>query len=231
MKRTFVIGVALFALLTLLYVLFESRGWFTGEAIAAWLSNLRESPVGIIGVSTGVGILLVADIVLPVPSSVVMTVSGMLLGVWLGALASFGGAMAAALTAFYICRLGGTGVFERIVGNAEIVRVTRWFERYGVFAIVLSRPVPMLTEVLSCLAGLSRMHPVVFVAAAALGALPISLVYAVAGSHGSLGNPWPAAVAALGIPAVGWALVRYFSRSRKGRRERVCTVDEMGEGC
>ncbi|MFW6057051.1 MAG: DedA family protein, partial [Chloroflexota bacterium] len=102
----------------------------------------------------------------------------------------------------------------RLVGG-EIEDVTWWLEWYGVFAIVLSRPVPMLAGVLSCLVGLSHMRPRVFVVAAALGALPFSIVYAVAGSYGSLENPWAAAIVALGMPAAGWAVLRIVEPRRR----------------
>ena len=212
MKRVVLTAILLFAVFSGLYVWFEDSGWLTASTVRAWITGLQASPWAVPAVAAAVFGLLLVDIVLPVPSSVVMTLAGMVLGVWGGALASFLGAMGAALTAYWACRLGGAAAFERMSGSQETRKVEAWFERYGVFAIILSRPVPMLTEVLSCLAGLSGMRHRVFVLAATLGTLPVCLVYSIAGHYGGLANPWPAVVVALGIPAAGWAALRIANR-------------------
>ena len=158
--------------------------------------------------------LLTIDLLLPVPSSIVMALSGKLLGTWWGGAASFAGAMLAAAIGYGACRRWGESAFRRLIGGADRERVRAWFQRYGVYAIILSRPVPMLTEILSCLAGLSAMRARTFFGAAVLGTLPICFVYSYVGSRGSLTDPWPAIWIALAIPAAGWLLVRWLKLDR-----------------
>src|SRR3989304_6313426 len=62
---------------------------------------------GWVGAFLGFG-LLVADVVLPVPSSLIMTAHGLMFGVVLGTLLSTAGAFTAALVAFGIGRRGGS---------------------------------------------------------------------------------------------------------------------------
>ncbi len=209
MKRFLTVAAILFAVFSGLFIWFEQSGWLTAPVVRGWMTELQGSPWGGIAVAGAVFALLLVDIVLPIPSSVVMTLAGAILGIWGGVLASFAGAMGAALTAFWACRLGGRTVFGRLSGGKDSKRAEDWFERYGVYAIVLSRPVPMLTEVLSCLAGLSGMRARLFAAATALGTLPVCLVYSAAGHYGTITNPWPAVLVALGIPAAGWAVLRW----------------------
>jgi uncharacterized membrane protein YdjX (TVP38/TMEM64 family) len=135
-----------------------------------------------------------------VPASVLMALSGSYFGVWLGAALSFIGAMASAGIGYGLCRWGGQSAFTRFVGEAEGREAKAWFERYGVYAIILSRPVPMLTEILSCLAGVSGMDPRVFFAACVCGTLPVCLVYAFLGAQGAVWAVW----ASLGLPALAW---------------------------
>lgn len=214
MKRFFLLAGLLLVLFAGLFIWFEQSGWMTASGIERWIEVLRGSRWGIAAVTGGVLLLLLIDVVLPVPSSVVMTVSGALLGVWGGTIAAFLGATGAAMTAFWACRVGGRRTFERLVGGDDTNRIRRWFEEYGVIAVVLSRPVPMLTEILSCLGGLSRMRSSVFFAATVLGTLPVCLVYAAAGAYGTVTNPWPALLVALGIPAAGWAGLRWAKQGR-----------------
>src|SRR5918998_4835459 len=77
-----------------------------------WLSR-----GGAAAACVGVG-LLVADVLLPVPSSLVMVAHGALFGVTVGTLLSLAGSVGAALLGFAIGRRGG-GLMERLVSPAE----------------------------------------------------------------------------------------------------------------
>jgi uncharacterized membrane protein YdjX (TVP38/TMEM64 family) len=142
-----------------------------------------------------------------------MVISGKLLGIGLGTIVSFIGAMAAALIGYFGCKKGGNAFFTRLVGEEDVSRVQAWFERYGVLAIIISRPVPMLTEILSCMAGLSGMKLRTFLWASILGTLPICAVYAWAGAIGTADDPWLMVWVALLIPAIGYAITKYVKRA------------------
>jgi uncharacterized membrane protein YdjX (TVP38/TMEM64 family) len=125
--------------------------------------------------------LLTADVVLPVPSSGVMLLNGLLFGVWVGAALSVAGSVGCAAFAFWIGRAGSPWM-RRVVTPAEHERASRLLERWGVLAIVATRPVPVLAETVCILAGASRMRWSATLLAAFAGALPAALAYAVAGS-------------------------------------------------
>ncbi|MBN2532113.1 MAG: VTT domain-containing protein [Spirochaetales bacterium] len=225
MKKIFLIVAVLVVLFSILFIIGESIGVLDGEYIEKTISSLGDNIAGKILISLAVIFLLVIDILLPVPSSIVMTLSGKLLGFLPGGFVSFVGAMLAAWIGFFACRLGGKKIFIRLIGEKDITRVRIWFEKYGIFAIILSRPVPMLTEILSCLAGLSQVSPLIFTLAAVCGTLPICFVYSYFGQVSSILNPWPAVWVALAIPALGWGVARFLNRKKKGSE----VTDKKGE--
>lgn len=208
--------------LSLVYLAADYLGWMQADALGNALGRLRGGE----GVAHGaaaplIAVLLAADLVLPVPSSLVMTASGSLLGVVAGTAASFAGAMAGALLGFGLCRRFGQRAFRGLVGAEEHGRVSAFLMRYGSWAILLSRSVPMLTEIISCVAGLGTMSAVRFCALAAAGTLPLCLVYAVIGAaagDGSLHPGWALLLAFL-LPAAGYGwLQRRPRRSHSAPR-------------
>ncbi|HEV2810522.1 MAG TPA: VTT domain-containing protein [Acidimicrobiales bacterium] len=126
----------------------------------------------------GVG-LLVGDVVLPVPSSVVMLTHGALFGVVVGALLSLVGTVGAAVAGVCIGRGG-----ERVLGvpAAGRRRAHELLDRWGVLAVVATRPVPVLAEATAIMAGAAGASPLRVGVAAAAGGLPAALLYALAGS-------------------------------------------------
>jgi uncharacterized membrane protein YdjX (TVP38/TMEM64 family) len=127
-------------------------------------------------------LLLVADVFLPVPSSIVMVVHGTLFGAAAGTLLSLAGSTAAAMTGFAIGR-AGTGAIRRFVTPVEHERAGAMLRRWGVLAIAVSRPVPILAETIAILAGSSPLTWRQAALSAAAGSLVPSLVYAWAGAH------------------------------------------------
>jgi uncharacterized membrane protein YdjX (TVP38/TMEM64 family) len=126
-------------------------------------------------------VLLTADVVLPVPSSGVMLLNGLLFGVWIGAGLSVVGSVGCAATGFWMGRRG-TAWVRRMVTPEEHDRASRLLERWGALAIVATRPVPILAETVSILAGASSLSWGTAMLASFLGTLPPALAYALAGS-------------------------------------------------
>lgn len=212
MKRLAAPGLILALMFGAAYGIAESRGWLDPDGVWLRLESAAAHPGGRwAGAGLVVG-LLAADLVLPVPSSIVMTFSGALLGFAAGAAASFAGSMAAAWIGFAACRWGGQRMFARLAGARDLANVDAWFRRRGVVAIILSRPIPMLTEILSCLAGLSGLSTRTFLLANLCGHLPVSLLYAYAGARGARGEYGLAIFAILLIPAAGWVLAQRIRR-------------------
>lgn len=107
-------------------------------------------PAAVVGVG-----LLIAVVALPVPSSVVMTAHGALFGVLLGTVLSLIGSVAAVLAAFGLGRAGGS-FLDRFVPADERERADELLRARGAFAIVISRPLPILAETVAIAAGRHR---------------------------------------------------------------------------
>jgi uncharacterized membrane protein YdjX (TVP38/TMEM64 family) len=128
----------------------------------------------------GVG-LLVADVVLPVPASLVMLAQGALFGLLPGAALSLLGGVGATLVGFALGRRG-RGVVSAVTTPAQRLRAGRLLLRWGALAVLVTRPVPVLAETVAILAGTSPMRwPVAALAGAAGTAVP-ALLYAAAGA-------------------------------------------------
>lgn len=214
-KGLLAIVVGMIAVMALLFVAAESAGWMDEGHLREIMEQVRASPGGRLAVAGILAGLLAGDLVLPVPSSVLMTLSGAFLGIAAGAAVSFAGAMVSAMAGFGLCRRFGHAAFRRLAGDRDADRIAGFLNDYGAWGILLSRSVPMLTELVSCVAGLSDLPFRTFAALAAAGTLPVCVVYAWAGAQSTdpAGFGW-AVLLAFVLPALGFAVVRRFSLAR-----------------
>jgi uncharacterized membrane protein YdjX (TVP38/TMEM64 family) len=150
--------------------------------------------------------LLVVDVVLPVPSSVVMIAHGGLFGIVPGAALSTAGALGAFAVAFALGRRGAA-VLTKVVDDDERRRADRLFSRWGLVAIILSRPVPMLAETVAFAAGGSSLPWRTALIAAALASVPMTVVYAVAGAAAATFTSGAVVFVAVAMVALAAALV------------------------
>jgi uncharacterized membrane protein YdjX (TVP38/TMEM64 family) len=158
-------------------------------------------------------ILLSLDMLLPVPSSLVMILSGVMFGVVGGGLLSLLGLLTGNMGGFELTRRYGIGLAQRLVGQEEFQKMDRVIARYGIVAILLSRPIPVMMETLSVVAGLSSISRGTFVLANLLGALPICFLYASAGAYSQQPQSIvPAWLIGMCMPAVGWLIVQRWRR-------------------
>ncbi|MEM8907208.1 MAG: VTT domain-containing protein, partial [Bacteroidota bacterium] len=126
--------------------------------------------------------VLSADILLPVPSSIVMFMNGAILGIFWGAFLSFLAAMTSSIIGYYLGRSTSTFT-NRFFSSTESEVALHFLQRYGWMAILLSRGLPILAETISFLAGNLQYRFRTFFWSNFIGLLPVCLLYAWAGHY------------------------------------------------
>jgi uncharacterized membrane protein YdjX (TVP38/TMEM64 family) len=175
MRRYLLIAVGLITFFTILFLIVQALGVPLLSDPTPWMKN-----GGAVAAALGVG-LLIADVLLPVPSSLVMVAHGALFGVVVGTLLSLFGSVGAALFGFAIGRRGGR-FLERTVTPSERSRANDLLLRWGALAIIVTRPIPLLAETVAIMAGASSLSWGSVVLASLVGSLPPALLYALTGA-------------------------------------------------
>ena len=175
MKRYLLFMAALMAFFIVVFFIVEALGVPLLSDPTPWMKH-----GGVLAASLGVG-LLIADVLLPVPSSLVMVAHGALFGVVIGTLLSLLGSVGAALFGFAIGRRGGR-LLTRIVSPEERARADYLLGRWGSLAIVVTRPIPVVAETVAIMAGASPMSWSRVALASLVGSLPPALLYALTGA-------------------------------------------------
>lgn len=160
--------------------------------------------------------LIVADVVLPIPSTPVMSALGLILGPWIGGVVAASGSFLAGCLAYALARFLGRGPAAWVAGDS-LAGLEARFARQGGWLVALSRWTPLLPEAVAALAGVARMPFGRFAGALACGCLPLGFVFAWVGH---LGHASPALALGLSaaIPAVlWWGISRALNGRRNGR--------------
>jgi uncharacterized membrane protein YdjX (TVP38/TMEM64 family) len=144
----------------------DPRVWMEARSVGAALA--------------GVG-MLVVDVVLPIPSSLVMILNGALFGILVGTLLSLLGALGAAIIGFLMGRRGGP-LLVHFVLPEDRERADRLLQDWGMLAIIATRSIPLLAETVIIMAGASSIPWRTMLLATLLGSLPMSLLYAITGA-------------------------------------------------
>ncbi len=149
---------------------------------------------------TGTG-LLAADVLLPIPSSIVGTLLGARLGFMPGLLAAWLGMMIGNLAGYAL----GYSLLSRLGERLP--------QTPTALALFLSRPVPVLAEAVSFTAGAERMPLGQFLAISATG----NLIYAAAlTGNGAALIPdsalWIGLLVPMALPVIAWGIWRWLIR-------------------
>ncbi len=175
------------------------------------LEGLVEAWVTRAGTGSAVTVvtLLAVDLFLPVPSSLVMILSGAAFGVWWGAALSLLGSIGGEWLGFELVRHYGRPLSRRMVTDDEIRALDRLFARHGAAAIAVTRALPVVMETMSVVAGMSRMSRASFLVSSLLGTVPIVVIYAYAGAVSrETGSLVPAVIILIAVAGAGWIWYR-----------------------
>lgn len=158
--------------------------------------------------------LLALDIVLPIPGSIVMVLMGHLYGALLGAFISFAGMMVSSLLGYGI---GRWMIWRNKPTDLDRIRAQKFMDQWGDLALLVSRPIPVLSESVVILAGAQKMAFKKVFVFCALGWLPTAITYALIGAYSfsAASNIW----AFMGVIGLTLALfgLKLFSRSWQQR--------------
>ena len=149
------------------------------DRLVAWFQSYRGSAWAI-GTA-----LLVSDLVLPIPNTMVMAALGVIYGPLVGGLVSVLGNVLSGLLGYSLGRRFGRPLATRIIGDADLRAGEHLFARSGGLIVAASRWLPVLPEVISCMAGLTKMPLASFTLALLCGSVPLGFVVAGLGYAGS----------------------------------------------
>ncbi len=196
-------------------VFFLLGWWMFGQGLeAAWNVNVlagRFEEAKAWAWLAGIA-LLVADLVLPVPGTVVMSALGAVYGVWLGGLLASVGSVLAGVCGYGVGRFFKEQTARRWLGERDFENGKGLFAKGGAWVVAVSRAVPIFPEVLACMAGLLRMPFWKFFGALCCGAFPMGFLFAWVGTVGTESPGWGLAFS-IGVPAVLWGAAGYFRRA------------------
>lgn len=175
MKHYIALAFAIMTLFTLSFLVVDQMQLPILTDPSPWLEEAGPW-AALIGI-----LLLMLDILFPIPASLIMVVHGSLFGLWLGAFVSLIGNLLATWLGFAIGRYGGS-YFHQTIPFDERCRAEQLLAKWGTLGILATRSLPLIAESVAVIAGTSKMKWSSLTLATVLGALPASFLYALTGA-------------------------------------------------
>lgn len=165
MKRIFIQILVIASAILIIFLIFQDFEVYFEDLLSSMKNNKAEYSIFSF-------LILVSDILLPVPSSVIMLSNGYVLGAVNGFFLSYISANVAAIFGYYLGKLATNKFGIEVSPDAN-----RFLSRYGLMAIILSRGVPILSESVSIVCGYNRVGFRKYLILSLSGYLPVCVVY------------------------------------------------------
>jgi uncharacterized membrane protein YdjX (TVP38/TMEM64 family) len=162
-----------------------------------------------------VGILLIlADLVLPVPQASVITALGAIYGIAMGTLIGTVGLIFNGVAGYLLMSTPVRRVIERALKGRSPEAIAALSDRAGPWGIALSRSLPYsIPEAMVCLAGLARMPVKTFLVSLGSGSISTALLYVGIGV-GLARDPLLALAISYLLPIASLSAVLYLTHRR-----------------
>mgnify|MGYP006292228505 CR=1 FL=1 len=190
-KWPLIISLGILATLTILYFLVPEINNFLEKAFNILKSDNNQrisSWVGELGFWGPFFIILamvVQMFLIVIPSPFLMLVSVLAYGPWWGTLISVAAIFSASSVGYFIGRYLGEVTIARIIGNKKEKQIEFYVEKYGFWAVIITRLAPFLSnDAISFVGGILRMGYWKFIGATLAGILPLAALI------GYLGENW-----------------------------------------
>jgi uncharacterized membrane protein YdjX (TVP38/TMEM64 family) len=172
-RKQALLWIGIFAFVLIPFLLWD-------ESILAWTHGFLSRREAKTVVGTVLAGLLVADIVLPVPSSLVIAAAAVILGLGMGTAVSWVGLTIGCVMGYALGRSSG----ERLLGADDIERMRASHMKLGSWMVFLLRGVPVLAEASVIYAGIIRMPLARFLALTCAANLAVAAGFGLAAYYG-----------------------------------------------
>jgi uncharacterized membrane protein YdjX (TVP38/TMEM64 family) len=196
------LGIFVFFLIT---YLFFDLVFDLSDRLSLYIKDLPAT----IGTALGIVLLLIADVIIPIPASIVTVASGMLFGGFLGGLIVLVGSLTGSIINFQISRSLGQTRVKRWLGDSEYNNLSSIMKKTGAYMVILTRAVPLAMESVSSISGVSDIKLREFILLNIVGFVPSVFFYSYAGAIFE-SEPWNlVAVLFIGffVPLIIWFLL------------------------
>ena len=187
-KRSKIVLMFIFVTCILVYFFVPSINKGVTKAIST-LSSLGVE--GVVEYIRGYGayaaiisflLMVLQSIIAPIPAFVITLSNAVIFGWVKGAILSWSSAMVGASMCFYISRILGRDVVEKLNSKGALKNIDVFFEKYGNYAVLVARLLPFISfDLVSYAAGLTSMNFASFFIATGIGQLPATIVYSYVG--------------------------------------------------
>ncbi|MCM8533894.1 MAG: VTT domain-containing protein [Lentisphaeraceae bacterium] len=157
--------------------------------------------------------LMFSDLLLPIPASGIMSAIGSIYGFTLGFLINFLGSFGSGLFAYFIARKFGKKASEKVCSPHDLEEFKSYFDKYGSYAIIISRLLPILPEVLAITAGLTKMDFKKFTLSLFLGTTAVSILFTTIGVKNK-SAPTVGILLSVVIPLLLWISISKYHKKR-----------------
>ncbi|MDR1773725.1 MAG: TVP38/TMEM64 family protein [Clostridioides sp.] len=137
---------------------------------------------GVYAAAVSFFLMIFQSVVAPLPAFLITFANANLFGWIMGAILSWTSAMAGAALCFYIARILGRDVVEKLTSKTGLKQIDDFFEKHGRMSILIARLLPFISfDIVSYAAGLTSMSFGSFFIATGIGQLPATIIYSYVG--------------------------------------------------
>ncbi|MFO7928677.1 MAG: VTT domain-containing protein [Candidatus Humimicrobiaceae bacterium] len=167
--------VGLLMLLTwVIFIFFDFK--FLQKAIDSISSRSSFSVFWILAGFLGI------DVILPVPSTVIFTLAGNILGIYLGMLSITVGMLICSVAGYILGYYSEKSFLKKLISKKDRKKMQLWNLKSGHWLIIISKGLPIVNESLCLTCGLTKMSFKKYITFSFAGILPLAFAYSFFGS-------------------------------------------------
>ena len=134
-------------------------------------------------------LMVLQSLIAPIPSELILLSGAMVFGFFWGVVLGVIGSMLSAIVTYYISNKGGRTLLEATGEKLSLIQrviliMDLWIERWGIWAIIVGRAVPLIMfDPVSYAAGISNIKFKQYTIATLIGSVPRAIFYAFLGMN------------------------------------------------
>ena len=180
--------LALLLLVVICYFFIPTVNYFFKHIVSMFASGdfavIRDfvASYGAYAMLISAALMILQSVAAPLPAFLITFANASLFGWWQGAILSWSSAMIGAAVCFFIARILGRDVVEKLTSKAGLQQIDEFFQRHGQKSVLIARLLPFISfDFVSYFAGLTSMGFLGFFIATGIGQLPATIIYSYVG--------------------------------------------------